>query len=175
MPFSRPNLKAEMMSYFVAQFPDRETEILDVGAGAGDIGKRLRASGYDNVDAVEIWQPWLDKYGLAKIYRDVVVSDVMALHHIANWKVAMLGDVLEHLDVRDAAMILGRFWRFGIHCYVIVPWTLEQGSWGGNPYEEHKQADLTPEVMAERYPRLQLLKKDKLKGLYEMKRDVYLV
>ena len=49
---------------------------------------------------------------------------------------------------------------------VAVPYELEQGIEEDNIYEIHKQADLTPENMKERYPMLKLLYKNELYGYY---------
>jgi hypothetical protein len=57
---------------------------------------------------------------------------------------------------------------------VVVPYLYEQGPHGGNPFEEHLQADLTPEVMEIRYPMLRCVdieyrRSDPFKGLYRRK------
>jgi hypothetical protein len=49
---------------------------------------------------------------------------------------------------------------------IAVPYMYRQGEWEGNVYETHWQPDLTPEVMALRYPELKLLVGDAVYGYY---------
>ena len=49
---------------------------------------------------------------------------------------------------------------------VAVPYLYEQGTEFGNVHETHLQPDLTPEVMATRYPMLHLLYGDEQYGYY---------
>ena len=55
---------------------------------------------------------------------------------------------------------------------VAVPYELEQGIEEDNIYEIHKQPDLTPKIMEERYPMLKLLYKNDIYGYY-IKGDKY--
>ena len=49
---------------------------------------------------------------------------------------------------------------------VAIPYELEQGIEENNIYEIHKQADLTPSNVLERYPMLKELYKNELYGYY---------
>jgi len=49
---------------------------------------------------------------------------------------------------------------------IAVPFLYEQGEWEGNVYETHHQPDLTPAIMQERYPELNLLIGDNAYGYY---------
>ena len=49
---------------------------------------------------------------------------------------------------------------------VAIPYEMEQGIAEDNVYEIHKQPDLTPENVLERYPMLKLLYKNSKYGYY---------
>jgi hypothetical protein len=49
---------------------------------------------------------------------------------------------------------------------IAVPYLYEQGTWEGNVHETHYQPDLTPEIVASRYPELNLMVGDAIYGYY---------
>ena len=52
---------------------------------------------------------------------------------------------------------------------------MEQGEHEGNIYETHHQADLTPDVMKERYPKLSTVFKNQYYGYYSLLTIIYIV
>ena len=81
---------------------------------------------------------------------------------------------LEHLSVEDAEELLTTIDVLGIECMVAVPYMMAQdGAEYGNDYETHHQADLTPEVMLERYPGLKPLYTNQWYGYYINNKFVY--
>ena len=141
--------KAEVCAWIRANFPP-DAEILDVGACDGKWRKLLPE--YKNMDAVEAWLP--NAKQIIHMYREVWCAD------IANFKpkrydLIIFGDVIEHLEVREAQKVLET-----VECtdmIVAVPYLYPQGILYGNPYEIHRQPDLTAEVFAERYPGFEVL------------------
>ncbi len=131
---------------------DLDAQILDVGAGWGKYRDLL--PDYENMDAVEIWDPYVESESLAARYRQVYTMDVADMHpHLMGiYDVVIFGNVLEHLKQQDAFDVLDRCFQ----ALVIVPFLFEQGEEQGNPYEAHLQPDLTMDVMERRYPMLRL-------------------
>lgn len=133
--------------------------ILDVGAGKGKY--RLLLPEYSWVDAVEVWEPYITGFRLREMYRNVYERDIVEVaeefrHAEVKYDVVIMGDVLEHLSVHDAIKTLRHF-RWVTNCIIVViPYSYEQGEEHGNPYQVHKQPDLTIENMHERYPNLKL-------------------
>ncbi len=164
MPHSAPWLKDDLFREIAKRF-DRATSIVDVGAGDGKTGEKLKEMGSSNVTAIEVWAPYVERFGLKDIYDEVLVGNAMDFC-FKDWELAILGDVLEHLTVFEAQSLLQQLALDKCACLVVVPWKLPQGAWEGNPYEEHKQPDLTPGLMLKRYPSLKLLKSHAAKGLY---------
>lgn len=166
MPTGYRYFNAEIRERITAAFPDRATPMLDIGCGDGKFRDLFRD--YTAMDAVEVWEPYLERFQLRERYRDVrcVNANYLTVSSLREYDVVFMGDVLEHLTVDEAQRILLRIEEAGCAAVVVVPWEMEQGPWEGNPYEEHLQPDLTPERMAERYPQLQLVHKNNVCGVY---------
>jgi hypothetical protein len=69
MPYSTPVFKNETIDYLVNKF-DPSSTILDVGAGAGYYSKLLKGI-FPNMDAIEIFEPYIGQYGLKSKYNNV--------------------------------------------------------------------------------------------------------
>lgn len=143
----------------------RTANILDVGAGRGKYRDLLLE--FENMDACEVWEETVDAEDLRGRYRNVFVQDVADLDFLHDYDLVILGDVLEHLT-REAAKAVLSDCRLAL---VVTPFLYPQGEENGNPYQEHIQADLTPELVAELYPDLLPLSTEwrnrkPFKGLY---------
>lgn len=127
----------------------KTARILDVGPGLGKYGILLRPS-HPKIDAIEVFRPYVEKYGLVNIYETVVIGDVTKAPGIEDYDLVIFGDVLEHLGVEEAKAVLAKCKK----AIVVVPFMYEQGAINDNPNEVHKQPDLNESVMAQRYPNL---------------------
>lgn len=166
MPYSYHVYDQQIADLFSRAVP-ATARILDVGAGSGKYGHML-GKGWD-VDAVEIHGPNIEQFGLRELYRDVYETDVRDFllspaGLIDNYDVVILGDVLEHLSVRDAQDLLRRLDHACV--LVAVPFNYEQGAVGGNEHERHQQPDLTPQSFDERYPGFRCLGRLPYYGVY---------
>jgi hypothetical protein len=165
MPYSYSNFDTQIRQHILESFPDRLIPILDVGPGAGKYAKLLPE--FPNKDAIEVFSPYVERFALKSMYRHVLIGDIRSF---VIWRgcyqLAIFGDVLEHLNVTDAQMVLSKFFRVGCRLLVVVPYLFPQDSWEGNDFERHLQSDLTLEVMNERYPNLKLLCNDSQIGVY---------
>lgn len=137
------------------------TEVLDVGAGWGKYHYLL--PDYEKMDACEIWKP--NCKAIANKYRTVFNIDICDLD-FDYYDVIIMGDILEHIERERAKKLIETIYPKCKEMYIVVPFEYEQGAVDGNPYEEHKQADLTPELMYQEYPLLDLLAAGDGKGLY---------
>lgn len=141
-----------------AGFPSLSTQILDVGACWGKYRRLLPE--YPNMDACEVWLPYVLENDLLRMYRQVIQADICAYAESEAWQpydVVIMGDVLEHITEDAAPEMLDRVLDTCKEVFVVVPYLYPQGEEHGNPFQVHAQDDLTPEVMAERYPRLALI------------------
>lgn len=82
------------------------------------------------------------------------------------YKGVILGDVIEHLNVFESQDFIRNLIALGYRLVVVVPYEYEQSCVEGNPYEVHLQPDLSPSVMADRYPDLAVVISDDGGGVY---------
>lgn len=136
--------KDEVCAWIRDHFPDEST-VLDVGACDG-LWRRLLPE--YTMDAVEAYAP-----NMVRLvgYRAAIHADIRFFRF--DWyDLIIFGDVIEHLTVEDAKAL---FEYTGPRCrdmIVAVPFLYPQGAIYGNPYEVHRQPDLTPAIFNERYP-----------------------
>ena len=132
----------------------KNSTCLDVGACDGKwhglIGDHLI------MDAVEIWEPYVAGFDLKSKYRNVFVRSIADFTY-PYYDVILFGDVIEHMDVSTAQRVLEYALSHSGCVIVGVPFQYKQGAINNNPYEEHIQDDLTPELFEQRYPRFELL------------------
>jgi len=162
MPYSFSYYKQELLEWFKMNVPTHK-RILDVGPGVGTYADLLAGQGY-RIDAVEIFPPYIKKYGLTDKYDNVFVGDICKFD-IKDYDFIILGDVLEHIPKEDAIKLYEKIVP-AKECLVAVPFEMEQGEHEGNIYETHHQVDLTPTVMKERYPQLAVVKEINDYGYY---------
>jgi hypothetical protein len=163
MPYSYTLFKDEVKVHFL-NFISKGISILDVGAGCGTYSDLLRGD-FPNMDALEIFTPYIEQFNLRAKYNNVIVGDITDFD-ISKYEYLIMGDVLEHLSVSDAQSIINKIQANDILSLVAVPYNYEQGTYMGNVHETHLQPDLTPELVAERYPSLKLLIGDDKYGYY---------
>jgi len=171
MPNSYTYFKSDIKEWFKNNVPIGD-RILDVGPGQGTYSILLRDLGYQ-MDAVEVWHPYVEQFNLRAKYDNVYTVDIRNFD-LQGYDFIILGDVLEHLPVKDAEELLTIIDVFGIGCMVAVPYMMPQdGAEYGNDYETHHQADLTPDVMLKRYPSLKPLYTNQWYGYYINSKFVY--
>lgn len=163
---SYDTFRKESIDLLWEAYPNANLRVLDIGAGAGAFA--CLKDKYVVVDAVEVWEPNVRKNNLESKYNHVYNMDIMDFDFEENsYDLVILGDVLEHLTVEDAQMLIAKMKKYGVKNGIIhVPFLYEQGAKYGNEYETHHQEDLTEEVIKDRYPFFYPMKIFKWKGVY---------
>lgn len=128
--------------------------VLDAGAGWGKY--RWLLPEYE-MDAVDIWEPYVVQEKLDGYYRKVFIADLFDFVPPQRYKMVIMGDTLEHIPVERAQKVVRRLAETCDDLIIAVPFEMEQEAVHGNEHEAHQQDDLTEEVMAKRYPQLELL------------------
>lgn len=171
MPYSVIDFKDVIRQHLTSRYGPGAS-VLDVGPGAGTYADLLRDH-FPLMDAVEVWEPYLGEFGLRGKYREVFIGDVRTFGFgRRRYDVVILGDVLEHLPAGAARDVLARCRRHSREVIVSVPFLSEQGAWGGNPFETHHQPDLTPALVAERFPAACALGVNERIGVYTVPGDL---
>lgn len=154
MPFSTNWGKLETKALILKNVP-RDGVILDVGPGAGAY-HALLSDRYPNIEAVEVFEPYIDKYRLRERYSAVYVSNIVDFAFRKRFDLMIMGDILEHLTVEDARKVIDNAKQWVDMIIVQVPFEYPQQGVYGNDHEEHVQDDLTHELFMERYPEFTL-------------------
>ena len=130
-----------------------QASILDVGAGWGKYRDLLLE--YPNMDACEVWLPYVIEEKLWERYRKVYAVNITDLIlRCPPYDLVVMGDVFEHLTIAAAFRVLEYFRGTAAKLLIAVPFEYSQGEEEGNPFEAHQQADLNQAVMRDRYPEL---------------------
>ncbi|MFD9903923.1 class I SAM-dependent methyltransferase [Streptomyces sp. NPDC059063] len=138
MPYSDSEGKDAALAWYQEIEPGT---VIDVGAGCGTYAQAVRAgsSWKGRWTAVEAWEPYVGRFGLAGLYDGVVIADarrLVAPFYRADLVIA--GDVLEHMPRADAVQLLDKVRVHAANLIVSVPVLhLDQGAVYGNPYETH--------------------------------------
>lgn len=142
MPSSTSFFKKETISYIVKNFP-KNSKILDVGAGIGTYSDLLKPRGYENIDCVEIFQPYIEQYDLKSKYKNVYNENIVESDIDLNqYDLIIFGDIIEHLTEKDALSVLNKI-KNKTSVIVAVPFNAEQGEHFGNIHESHLQDKLS--------------------------------
>lgn len=160
--------KPEVVAWIKAHFPKGATA-LDVGACDGKYFQLL--GDYLTMDALEVWEP--NFRNLQNVgYREVYLAHAAKFEY-DHYDLVIFGDVLEHMTVREAQRCLEYADKHSEDYVVGLPYLYYQGAIYGNPFERHLQPDLTPQVVAERYPQLELIFEAAYNYAYYHRRRVY--
>jgi len=156
MPVSSTIAKKEMIEWIKSKVGKNDW-ILDVGPGCGTYADLLIKENFNNIDAVEVYEPYIRDYKLVTKYFKVFNEDIRTFEPEKPYKLLILGDVLEHLPQKDARALLDKWEKIAEHIIISVPYNNIQGEYKGNVYETHHQPDLNKEVFKERYPEFECI------------------
>lgn len=149
MPFSSNSGKAAIKNAISRIQPFSG---LDVGCGSGTYAKLFPQVEWDGV---EIWEPYLEQYGLKDLYHSVLVSDIRdwtPKNTTKRWDVAVAGDVLEHMTKENAKKVVKNLRTFAKYVIVSIPLGhYPQGEYEGNPHEAHVVDNYTLESVIEAF------------------------
>lgn len=149
---------------YISKEHDHNSRVLDIGPWDGRWNFYLGRY-FSNMDAVEAFEPYIEQFDLKSKYKNVFLSDVNDFD-FDYYDIIMMGDVLEHIEVEKAQALIKRLINKCGQIYVIVPYEYSQKEVDKNKYQIHRQEDLTPELMTQRYPELELIMADQLRGVY---------
>lgn len=119
------------------------TTVLDVGAGQGvylDLIRQALGAGVI-VNAVEVWEPYIEQFNLQNRYDKLFHMDVRDMENF-GYDLVILGDVLEHMSEDEALKLWDRISKQAKYAIISIPIIhYHQDAINGNPYEVHVEAD----------------------------------
>ena len=120
--------------------------VLDVGPGWGTYSKLLRRSN-EVWEAVEVHEPYVERFHLRKMYDQVHVEDIRDFKPKGRYDLILMGDILEHLTEQDAVSVLKKLCASTRYCIVSLPLEAEapvtdeaqenSNDYWKNPFEKH--------------------------------------
>ena len=149
MPKSYSLFKKEVGEYLTDIFL-KDSLVLDIGPGEGAYYELLKNN--FTLDCVEIFNPYIQEFNLKQKYRVVYNKDIKDFEFNEYYDLIILGDVLEHLTVLDAQIVLQRCELNSESILVAIPYNYVQEMVYDNVNEIHIQDDLTDEIFKSRYP-----------------------
>ncbi len=121
--------------------------VLDVGAGQGVYLNLIREGIGAGVvvNAVEVWQPYIDQFNLENRYDKLFAMDVKDMNNF-KYDLVILGDVLEHMSEESAVELWNRISQQARNAIISIPIIhYHQDAINGNPYEVHVEEDWNTE------------------------------
>ena len=164
MPYSADQFDIQFMEDFKKNYT--WSIVLDVWPWAWKV-QRLIWYDCSSIDCVEVYEPYINQFWLRQKYNTVFLQNIETFTDFRFYDVVVLWDVLEHLEVASAQTLIEKISQHCKAVYVQIPYNCKQWEWEWNPYEEHKQDDLTHEVFMDRYPWFELIARDWQIGLYK--------
>lgn len=155
MPGSNPQGKAKILEFVIAN-EDIKT-IVDFGAGSGTYAHLLKGTmNWLKMIAVEVWAPYVAKFGLFKLYDQVIVDDIRIVN-LPLADCAILGDIIEHFDKEEAKKVFKRVNEAYRHVILSMPPVDSlHGEQCGNPHEAHKSYWTVEEIFEMTGPEYQI-------------------
>lgn len=146
MPYSSESGKQHIKNILARVKKDR---VLDIGVGSGTYAKLLPGS---EITGVEVWEPYVEKFGLKELYKELIIEDARKVDYAAlgRFDVAIAGDVLEHMTEDEAKELVEKLRSIADRVIISIPiGYYPQDEYEGNPYEAHIVEDWTDERFRE--------------------------
>ncbi len=115
--------------------------VLDIGAGSGRYSDLFRRyTGCAEWMAIEVYEPYAERFELHSKYDVVLIEDVrnIELNKLGVFDVVFCCDVLEHMDIKEAQMLLIALKNQSKVIFASIPiGYCPQGPVYGNSHETH--------------------------------------
>ena len=147
MPFSSNSGKN-----YIRSIVGTPKTVLDIGAGCGTYKDMFCDMQNVHWTALEIWEPYVEKYGLRNKYDKVIVADVRDWEPEGTYDVCFCGDILEHMTAEQAAKVLEKLKACCDKVIVSIPLGhYPQDEYDGNPHEVHVEDNWSHEKVVETF------------------------
>lgn len=165
MPTSNPENKLWVIREIEKLNPKT---ILDVGCGQGDYLEYIKSYLNPNIqiDAIEIWEPYITQYRLRERYNNLFEADAREFDNY-NYDLVICGDVLEHMIEDDAIKLWDKISKQAKYAIISIPIIHHpQGAYEGNPYEIHHEEDWNTERVLNKFKNIVKYKEFNVTGTF---------
>lgn len=152
MPYSSNNGK-----WFTTKFINKLKKyniknILDVGPGSGTYSNLYKNIIGEHWTAVEIWEPYIEKFNLKSKYHEVINENILNILDYSKYNLIFLGDILEHMEKDKAQELVKNILHDNNFIIISIPIVYyPQDEYDGNPYEKHIKDDWTHKEVLESF------------------------
>ena len=142
--------------------------MLDVGAGAGTYARLVAEHRPARLVAMEVFEPYVERYGLRELYDEVLVADARTAD-LPAVDVVVMGDVAEHMTVPEAQDL----WRRAVEAarvavFLSIPIVhYPQGALEHNAHEVHVVDDWDHDKVMAAFPGITDHFRGEVVGVYE--------
>jgi len=156
----------------ITQLITQPSNILDIGCGQGtykNLFKDNKVVSKSNWVAVEVWEPYIEKYSLTKKYSSVINEDARQLRwkELGMWDLVFMGDVLEHMTKEEAQQLVAQALEYTRWILISIPIVyLPQGRDDDNQYEIHVKPDWSDSEVRESFPNIVAYHIEGIIGVY---------
>lgn len=141
--------------------------ILDVGAGSGTYSRLLRAQLPAEWTALEIWEPYRERFELDTHYDRVLIADARSWAIDQDYDLVLCGDVLEHMTQAEANELVVRLLDHTQLLLISIPIVpMPQQESEGNPFEKHVKDDWTHRDVLASFPNISMAVVGEKIGIY---------
>lgn len=146
--------------------------LLDVGAGAGTYARLLAEDRPARLVALEVFEPYVERYGLNELYDEVILGDARTTD-LPEADVVVLGDVAEHMSVAEAQDLWRRAGEAARRAvFMSIPIVhYPQGELEDNAHEVHVVDDWDHDKVLAAFPGITDSFRGEVVGVYERRTD----
>lgn len=162
----------DIIRNWLLEFNDTVAKVVDLGPGKGTYHTHYaRKSHILNAYwiGIEVWEPYLEKFGLRDTYNEVYVEDVRLFDFskIGDIDLVFAGDILEHMTKEEAIQVVLEVLKYSKKLIISIPIIhLPQGAYEGNPFEIHVKDDWSHEEVLDTFPHIKKYHKGEEIGVY---------
>ena len=161
----------DIIRNWLLEFNDTVAKVVDLGPGKGTYHTHYaRKSHILNAYwiGIEVWEPYLENFGLRDTYNEVYVEDVRLFDFskIGDIDLVFAGDILEHMTKEEAVRVVLEVLKYSKKLIISIPIIHFPQHSDENPYEIHVKDDWSHEEVLDTFPHIKKYHKGEEIGVY---------
>jgi len=162
----------DIIRNWLLDFNDTVSRVVDLGPGRGTYHKyyarKARILTHAHWIGIEVWEPYLEEFGLKDIYNEVYVEDVRLFDFskIGDVDLVFAGDILEHMTKEEAIHVVSEVLKYSKKIIISIPIIHFPQHSDVNPYEIHVKDDWSHQEVLDTFPHIKRHHKGEAIGVY---------